>query len=559
MILEAKEEYTKDLLEQNEGNPRKFWRCINELSGLGKNKNKKSMTKLIDEMGNEFENSDAAEYMNNYYTDAGPKLAQMMNDEWEPAECLKNIKTVFCFEFIPEAQVKKLVSEIKTSKSSAIDNLSSRILKDALSVLSIELTHLYNSCIETCIFPRQWSIGKITPIPKVSNSSTNAKDWRPITQIPLPGKLLERILHDQIYNYLEYNSLLYNNQYGFRRERSTSKAIFDVLKNLYEKWNDRMYTGCIFVDFSKAFETINHSILIKKLKLYGFDNSSLKLMENYITTRTQVTNVNGHVSAPKEVQCGTAQGSILGPLIYILYVNDVLSLLRNPNDMYLYADDMLILSDHQNVEIMLKNLQIKIDSIYKWCLLNKLTINEVKTKYMVVKGGKVEPIGKISINNRNLGKVTHYEYLGMILDQNLNMDKQIESMYKKANRKLGIMSKIRMFISNDTAARIYKTMIRPHIEYVDYVVESGGKTLVSKLDRLQERALRRIEYCKKPENRKEYSELQKEYNIESLSIRRNRSLLGQMYYQSKDDINKVKNKCERILRSKGPSINYVRT
>ena len=232
---------------------------------------------------------------------------------------------------------------------------------------------------------------------------------------------------------------------------------------MYEKWNNRLYTGCIFVDFSKAFETINHSILLKKLKLYGFDRSSLSLMKNYISTRTQVTTVNGHVSSSRNVTCGTAQGSILGPLIYIIYVNDVLNLLADKDNMYLYADDMLIMSNHMNVEIMLTDLQDKINRIYKWCLANKLTINESKTKYMIVSTRKVDPINRISINNSVLGKVTQYEYLGMIIDHKLNMDKQVDSMYKKANKKLGILSRIRIFISCNTAARIYKTMIIPHL------------------------------------------------------------------------------------------------
>ena len=153
LILEAKEEYTKDLLEENEGNPRKFSRCINEMSGLGKNKVKTGVTRFIDELGTEFQNLDAAEYMNKYYTEAGPNLAKKMNSIWEPTEYLRNIDSEFSFEFILERQVAKLVSEIKISKSSAIDNLSSRILKDAFSVLTNELTYLYNGCIETCIFP----------------------------------------------------------------------------------------------------------------------------------------------------------------------------------------------------------------------------------------------------------------------------------------------------------------------------------------------------------------------------------------------------------------------
>ena len=282
---------------------------------------------------------------------------------------------------------------------------------------------------------------------------------------------------------------------------------------------------------------------------------------NHTGTRTQVTTVNGHVSSSKSVTCGTAQGSILGPLIYIIYVNDVLSLLNEKDNMYLYADDMLIISNHMNVEVMLLDLQAKINRIYNWCVPNKLNINEAKTKYMVVDSGKVEPIGRISINNRVLGKVTQYEYLGMRIDHKLNMDNQIESMFKKANKKLGILSRIRMFITCNTATRIYKTMIRPHLEYVDFIVESGikklisngnkngSKKLISKLYRFQERALRKIEYCKNPEKRKEYSSLGNEYGIECLAKRRKRSLIGHMFHQSKDEINVVKNKCDRILRS----------
>ena len=247
--------------------------------------------------------------------------------------------------------------------------------------------------------------------------------------------------------------------------------------------------------------------------MYGFDQRSLKLMENYITTHTQITKVNGHVSTPKRVTCGTAQGSIFGPLIYILYVNYVLNLLDHEHDMFLYADDMLIMSHHVNVEVMLQNLQGKMNTINEWCILNKLTINEAKTKYMIIGNASVEPIRKIRLNDKILGKVTQYEYLGIIIEHKLNMDKQIESMYKKATKKLGILSKIRMFISGKTSARIYRTMIRPHLEYVDFIVESGSKKRVSRLDRLQERALRKIEYCKHPENRKEYSALEKEYKI----------------------------------------------
>ena len=150
------------------------------------------------------------------------------------------------------------------------------------------------------------------------------------------------------------------------------------------------------------------------------------------------------------------------------------------------------------------------------------------------------------IDGKNLGRVSQYEYLGMIIHEKLSMDVQIESMYKKANKKLGMMSRIRRFISTNTAVTNYKTMIRPHLEYVDFVVESGSKIAVSKFTRLQERALRRIKYCSTSEN---YIELEQQFNIENLCIRRNRNLLYQMYDQSKMEINVALELSDRILRS----------
>ena len=223
----------------------------------------------------------------------------------------------------------------------------------------------------------------------------------------------------------------------FAKGKSTALAIFDVLKDLYENWNEKMYSGCIYVNFSKAFETIDHEILLKKSQLYGFDNHSQNCLHNYITTRTQTTTEGEYVSERKSVRCGTAQGSILGPLIYIIYyVNDVLGLLGRENNLYLYADDMLIMASHKNVELMLCELQNRLDKICVWCRQNKLTINEVKTKYMIVSNVKVDPISTISIGGKKLGRVTQYEYLDMIIHEKLLMDVQIESMYQKANKKL---------------------------------------------------------------------------------------------------------------------------
>ena len=343
---------------------------------------------------------------------------------------------------------------------------------------------------------------------------------------------MEKIIHSQLYFYLEENKLLSMNQYGFRKGLSTGLAIFDVLKELYENWNENKFSGCVFVDFSRAFDSIDHEILSSKLEMYGLDLNVQNFMKNYMSCRKQQTIVNGFCSPPENITCGTAQGSILGPLIFILYVNDIFTSLDLEASIHMYADDTLLVckaDDIHSVTLKAQEVFLKMSS---WCEANKLTINMEKTKYMVIKHAKppLEPV--FEIKNVKLSTVHHYEYLGFLLDDKLTMNDYLDVMWKKNNSKLGILSKIRRFISEKTAVKIYKTMIRPHLDYIDFVVDSGSADRIRSLDTLQKKALRRIEYCITPENRQDTNVLMNKYKIEDLKLRCQRNLAKIMHTQS---------------------------
>ena len=192
-------------------------------------------TPYIDEMGKTHENLEAATFLNDFYVNVGPSLAKKHDQKWVKENCKINVTASFNFSWVTEFEVKRLVREICITKSSAIDNINTKLLKDAFEVLTFELTYLYNCCLQTGTFPNSWGLSKVTPIPKTNTNSTKAADWRPISQIPLPGKLLEKIIHAQLSSYIEMNNILSKNQYGFRKDLSTSIAIFDVLKVLFEK------------------------------------------------------------------------------------------------------------------------------------------------------------------------------------------------------------------------------------------------------------------------------------------------------------------------------------
>ena len=550
LLASAKENYVKNKINELEGNPRKFWREINKISGLGKNKSKRKCTKITDEDGQTHEKSDAANFLNNYYVNVGPELAKEHNKKWDKESCGIEIESKFNFKWITVKEVERLVKDICLAKASALDELSTKLLKDAFEILCFELAYMYNSCLQNGIFPKTWGLSKVTPIPKTNKNSSDPKDWRPISQIALPGKILEKIIHWQISFYLDVNNILSDNQFGFRKEKSTSLAIFEVLKNLHENWNENNFSACVFIDFSRAFDSIDHAILIKKLELYGFDENSLKFMVSYMSNRVQQTTVNGHMSSPAKVTYGTAQGSILGPLIFILYVNDVFNALNANTSIYMYADDTLLVCKANNAQSATDKAQKALDEMVAWCEENKLTINRGKTKFMLIKQAKVSCESQVKMGNYKIGTVRSYEYLGIVLDDKLSMNDYLELMWKKANTKTGILAKIRRFITEKTAMKIYKCMIRPHLDYIDFVVESGSADRIQKIENLQKKAIRRIEYCTIPENRKDLDVLLEKYKIESLKLRRKRNLVKIMYSQSSCSKNLKPDTVKINLRSK---------
>ena len=273
-------------------------------------------------------------------------------------------------------------------------------------------------------------------------------------------------------------------------------------------------------------------------------------MLSYMSNRVQQTTVNGHISSPAKVTYGTAQGSILGPLIFILYVNDVFNALNANTSIYMYADDTLLVCKANNAQSATDKAQKALDEMVAWCEENKLTINRGKTKFMLIKQAKVSCESQVKQGNYKIGTVRSYEYLGIVLDDKLSMNDYLELMWKKANAKIGILAKIRRFITEKTAMKIYKCMIRPHLDYIDFVVESGSADRIKKIENRQKKAIRRTEYCTIPENRKDLDVLLEKYKIESLKLRRKRNLVKIMYSQSSCSKNLKPDTVKINLRSK---------
>ena len=218
-----------------------------------------------------------------------------------------------------ELEVHKVIKGISTSKSSGMDNISSLVIRRTFEALVPEVTFMYNLSIHEAQFADSWKKALVIPIPKQGNL-TKVQNYRPISLLPLPGKILEKLVHAQLADYLEKNMLLAGEQHGFRRNRSTIHSIEQVTSFISKKMDARLLTAAVFIDFRKAFDCVQHPVLLGKLKSLGLSGLVVDWVDSYLTNRKQRVYVNNHYSDYMNVTQGVPQGSVLGPLFYILYM-----------------------------------------------------------------------------------------------------------------------------------------------------------------------------------------------------------------------------------------------
>ena len=270
------------------------------------------------------------------------------------------------------------------------------------------------------------------------------------------------------------NNLLDSKQGGFRPGHSTISTTAFYINDLYEAMNKNELTISVYIDAMKAFDTVNHEILLKNIKYFGIIGKNARWIENYLSDRKQCTYANNKLSDEDIITCGVPQGSVCGPLLFLLYINDISKVLSNCK-VSLYADDTVLYYSGKNMEDVVKVIQADLIRLKSWCNRNRLTINCKKTKYCVygmrsiVKKSKSQDM-IISLSNTVLEKVCSYKYLGFILDDQLNFNKHITEMIKLVSHKLYLLSRIRKYLTGNASLIIFKTMILSLIELVKIIL-----------------------------------------------------------------------------------------
>ena len=307
-LREARADYIKDNLDNNIGNQKKFWKNIQNIIP-SKNKQNLGTFKLKDDnTGIEIEENETAQYINDFFVNIGPNLAKKCDQPWrfDGVPCADNI------DFISTNldEIIKLCKEININKSSSIEHLSSEILRDAFLAVPEKLLDLFNLSFELAEIPPDWKIAKVTPIPKAGNSGS-VGNLRPVSLLPLPSKLIEKIVHNRIYKHCENNNILDERQGGFRPKHSTCIITAHFINDIYKAMNNNKILIATYIDAMKAFDTVNHQILLNKAERYGIKGATLAWLKNYLSERYQCTCIaNNTVSDTKLITCGVPQGSV---------------------------------------------------------------------------------------------------------------------------------------------------------------------------------------------------------------------------------------------------------
>ena len=355
--------------------------------------------------------------------------------------------------------------------------------------------YLINKSFETGIFPDELKIAKIVPIFK-SGDKTLVSNYRPISVLSFFSKIFETILYNQLIEVIEKHDLLYKFQFCFRKQFSTSHAIISLVDKIHEALNSSNIMIDVTLDFSKASDTIQISILLKKLYSYGIREISLQLIESYLTNRQQFVKINNSRSTSKTVTCGVPQGSVLGPLFFLICIND----LPNVSDKLfsiLFADDTSVFIEGKNIDEVIGILNTELAKLTAWLATNKLTLNIKKLNFMIFYRARIKwstITTPLLLNGITLERLSFTKFLGVIIDDKLSFIRHITYIKSKISKGLGILLKARKYLKRKCLLNLYYSFIYP---YLTYCVEAWGNTPDTHIDpliKLQKKVIRIITF-----------------------------------------------------------------
>jgi len=477
-----------------------LWKCLKNL-GFPSEKGQTECNiglKIDDELC--FDKCKVAEEFNSFYTTVASKLVEKL------PKCQNLFGSSFVFNFysskgvkadnfsfslVSESKIFKYLNSLNSNKATGLDGIPSRFVKDAAPMISTPLTHIINLSIIQGSVPDDLKSARVVPLFK-KNDKTEVGNYRPVSVLSVISKALEKVIFDQVEEYLSSNNLLYDFQSGFRKGFSTDTCLIHLSDYIRFQMDTGNLVGMVLLELQKAFDTVDHGILLMKLKALGLSKVTVQWFTSYLSDRHQLVDVRGSQSSRATITCGVPQGSILGPLLFLIYVNDMSGAVKNK--LLLYADDSGILVSGKDRSELESVLSSEMNVLSEWLICNKLSLHLGKTE-SVLFGSKARlksgPNLNVVCNGNPIEAKDSVKYLGATLDQSLSFDSMARSTIKKANARLKFLYRKSKFLNPHSKMLLVTSLIQCHFDYGCSVwYNSLSQELRNKLQVTQNRMIR---------------------------------------------------------------------
>lgn len=485
----CKKEYYGNLFRSS--NHKQNWSHLNKV--LGRSADDSEEIKLM--MDNQITNGrPVADAFNKFFSTIGPQLASTINSR-QDINKYNSLSPLNSSIFLRPASEQEVVVEIRNldvNKSSGPDGLPIKFVKDHHRTFSLLLRDVFNQAISTGVFPDCLKVARVTPIHK-SGSKTDINNYRPISVLSVLSKLFEKLLATRLLSFLRTHNIMYSHQYGFRTGSSTLTATSELIDEVYEAMDSRELVGVLYLDLKKAFDTIDHDILLKKLEYYGIRGTPNNLIRSYLTGRTQFVYVNGTISSQRGLTVGVPQGSNLGPLLFLLYVNDLpnLNLHGKPR---LFADDTSLSYKNTNPNDIVRHMKEDLMKLQDYFNESLLSLNLSKTKYMILHSPRrnISLHGDLMVRGTTIEKVSCFKHLGLTIDSTLTWSDHINILQTQTSSTCGLLWKVSKFLPRKSLLAMYHAFVQSKLQYLVSIWGAAAKSRLKPLQTIQNRCLKTV-------------------------------------------------------------------